>query len=60
MVDRQGQLVESPAVGISSFGWGVMSALNGELADLGRWPDVESQLVERTEKLLLGIEPGDE
>jgi hypothetical protein len=37
-----------------------MSALNGELADLGRWPDVESQLVEQTEKLLLGIAPGDE
>jgi len=37
-----------------------MSALNGELADLGRWPDVESQLVERTEKLLLRIVPGDE
>ena len=60
VVDRQGQLVESPAVGISSFGWGVMSALNGELASLGRWPNVESQLVERTEKLLLGIVPGDE
>jgi hypothetical protein len=60
VVDRQGQLVESPAVGISSFGWGVMSALNGELADLARWPDVESQLVERTEKLLLGIASGDE
>ena len=45
-VDRQGRLVESPAVGVSSFGWGVISALNGELADLARWPDVESQLVE--------------
>ena len=60
VVDHHGQLIESPAVGISSFGWGVMSALNGELADLGRWPDVESQLVERTEKFLLGIVPGDE
>ena len=37
-----------------------MSALNGELADLGRWPAIELQLVERTEKLLLGIVPGDE
>ena len=60
VVDRQGQLVESPAVGISSFGWDVMCALNGELADLARWPDVESQLVIRTEKRLLGIAPGDE
>jgi hypothetical protein len=54
VVDRQGRLVESPAVGISSFGWGVMSALNGELADLARWPDVEPRLVERIEKLFLG------
>ncbi|MCP9446174.1 MAG: AAA domain-containing protein [Nitrospira sp.] len=55
MVDERGRLVESPAVGISSFGWGVMSALNGELADLARWPDVEPKLVERIEKLLLGV-----
>ena len=60
VVDRQGQLVESPAVGISSFGWGVMTALNGELADLARWPDAEPQLVERIEKLLLGMAAGDE
>jgi hypothetical protein len=32
VVDRQGQLVESPAVGISNFGWGVIAAVNGELA----------------------------
>jgi hypothetical protein len=54
VVNRQGQLVESPAVGISSFGWGVISALNGELKDLARWPDVEPQLVERIERLLIG------
>jgi len=60
VIDRQGLLVESPAVGISSFGWGVMSALNGELADLARWPEVEPQLVERIEKLLLGVTVGNE
>jgi hypothetical protein len=60
VVDRQGQLIESPAVSISSFGWGVMSALNGELANLAQWPEVEPQLVERIEKLLLGVVTGDE
>lgn len=60
VVDRQGRLVESPAVGISSFGWGVMSALNGELTGLARWPDIEPQLVERIERILLGITTGDE
>jgi hypothetical protein len=60
VVDRHGRLVESLAVGVSSFGWGVMSALNGELADLARWPDVEPQLVEQIEKLLLGVTTGNE
>jgi hypothetical protein len=60
VVDRQGRLIESPAVGISSFGWGVISTLNGELADLAQWPEVEPQLVERIEKLLLGMVTGDE
>ena len=54
VVNHQGQLVESSAVGISSFGWGAISALNGELADLGRWPEIEPQLTERIETLLLG------
>jgi hypothetical protein len=60
VVDRQGRLVASPAVGVSSFGWGMMSALNGELADLARWLDVEPQLVEQIEKLLLGVPTGNE
>ncbi|MEK6802680.1 MAG: AAA domain-containing protein [Nitrospirota bacterium] len=60
MVDRQGRLIESPAVGISSFGWGVMSAVNGDLAGLARWTDVESQLVDRIERLLLGTTTGDD
>ena len=60
VVDRQGRLIESPAVGISSFGWGVISTLNGELADLAQWPEVEPQLVERIEELLLGVVTGDE
>lgn len=55
VVNRQGQLVESPAVGISSFGWGVMCALKGELEDLAGWPDVEPKLVAKIEKMLLGV-----
>lgn len=50
VVNRQGQLVESPAVGISSFGWGVMCALKGELEDLAGWPDVEPKLVAKIER----------
>ena len=52
VVNSQGHLVQSPAIGISSFGWGVMAALKAELADLARWSDVESQLGEQIEKSL--------
>jgi len=55
VVNSKGQPVESPAVGISSFGWGVMSALKGELADLAGWPDVEPKLVAKIEKMLLVV-----
>ncbi len=60
VVDKQGRLVESPAVGVSSFAWGVMSALRGELADLARWPEEEPRLVERLEKVLLDLGGADD
>ena len=53
VVDRQGRLVESPTVGISSFGWGLMTALKGELTDLARWPEFETQIVQKIEKCLV-------
>lgn len=54
VVNQKGQLVESPAVGVSSFAWGVMQALNSDLSGLAQWSDVEDQLVEKTESILLG------
>ena len=54
VVDHKGRLVESPAVGISSFGWGVITALKGDLADLARWSEIAPQLVQRIESLLVG------
>ncbi len=53
IVDKLGQLVESQAVSVSSFGWGVMAALNGDLSDLSRWPQAEPVLVSCVEKELL-------
>ena len=57
LVDRTGRLIEGsgPAVAISSFAWGVMTALNGELTDLARWPDVERELVKRVEAKLRAL-----
>ncbi len=60
VIDRNGRLVESPAVGISSFAWGVMRALKGDLADLAGWPKVEPDLVRRLEQCLLGTPRDDD
>lgn len=50
MVDREGRPVESDAVAISSFGWGIPVALAGRLRDLGNWSQVERRLVEQLEE----------
>jgi hypothetical protein len=52
IVDQQGRLTDSSAVAVSSFGWGVMAALNGALSDLALWPKMESQLVANVENIL--------
>jgi len=52
LVDRAGRLIESPAVAVSSFAWGVMAALDGQLTDLAQWPDVERDLVKRIDAKL--------
>ena len=51
ILDQQGKLA-SPAVAVSSFGWGVITALTGELEDLALWPNIESQLANKIEKTL--------
>jgi hypothetical protein len=61
-VDRHGCPIESPAVAVSSFGWGTMRALQGDLAELSQWEGVESSLMEATERRLLmasGANPED-
>lgn len=60
VVDKSGKLVEESAVGVSSFGWGLMTALRGDLADLARWADVEKQLNSLVEKALAPPGTGDE
>lgn len=36
ILDQQGRLAASPAVTVSSFGWGVVTALHGQLEDLAQ------------------------
>ena len=50
MLDKNGVPVESEAVAISSFGWGVPVALSGRLRDLGQWSQAEKSLIENLTK----------
>lgn len=59
MVDREGRPVESEAVSISSFGWGISVALGGRLGDLGQWSRAEQSLVEGlTAKIVIADKDG--
>jgi len=53
MVDREGRPVDTDAVAISSFGWGVPVALAGKLRDLGNWSQAERWLVEQLEEKII-------
>lgn len=55
VIDQRGRLVDSPAIGVSSFGWGVTCALNRDLAELAEWSSSEAALVEKVERQLLAI-----
>lgn len=59
IVDQKGRLTDSSPVAVSSFGWGVMAALNGDLDDLALWPKTESQLVASVENILRKRVPED-
>ncbi|HEV7395775.1 MAG TPA: AAA domain-containing protein [Pyrinomonadaceae bacterium] len=60
IVDREGHLISPPSIGVSSFGWGVITALKGKLADLADWSTIESQLVARIGRQLVETEIADE
>jgi len=51
-VDKRGCLAKVPAVFVASFGWGVSTALRGDLARLAEWKNTEKTLVQGlTERL---------
>lgn len=45
IVDQKGLLAEGDAISISSFGWALPIALQGELSGLGAWTSVEKDFV---------------
>ncbi len=51
-LSARGEPVESPALRISSFAWGVMQALKGDLHELTQWSGVEPVLTKLLENCL--------
>jgi hypothetical protein len=58
VLDAAGRPVDLPA--ISSFGWGVRRALDGDLAGLADWSGVERALAERLDERLRRLDENDE
>ena len=52
VVDSKGVPIDEPAVAISSSGWGVPHALDGNLEVLATWPAAERPLVEHLDKII--------
>lgn len=50
-LNREGRLVEQPAVSLSSFAWGAPHALQGRLAELSSWRTAEGPIVERLDEI---------
>lgn len=52
IVDREGRLVELPAVSVSSFAWGAPLALQGDLTGLAEWRRAEGPLIEGIDEVI--------
>jgi hypothetical protein len=60
IVNREGRLIEAPAVSISGFAWGVPRALRYDLAGLGEWRTAEKPLIEGLDEVLRRAQDGAE
>lgn len=56
MVDQHGGPIENDAVSISSFGWGLSTALKGGLNDLEKWPEVKLELIEEIKTQIIKLD----
>jgi hypothetical protein len=56
MVDRTGKIVGNAPIAVSSFGWGVPKALQGELSILSTWQEAERTLLEALGHILIRVD----
>ncbi len=59
-VDSKGVPLTPDAIAISSFAWGLPLALRKELSALGRWPQVEDELIASADKLVRRTDDDDQ
>ncbi|MFT3749114.1 MAG: AAA domain-containing protein [Agriterribacter sp.] len=52
VVDKNGVPIDNGAVSISSFGWGVVQALKGDLTVLSAWPEAEKKYLSEIDMLI--------
>lgn len=59
IVDREGRPVETDAVAVSSFAWGLPIALKGDLLGLGQWRAAEARIVESLDRQIRKFDEDD-
>jgi hypothetical protein len=52
IVDERGYLINSTAISISSFAWGLHLAMKKKLDKLSAWPEIETRLQIKAEEIL--------
>ena len=56
LVTRNGTLVQENGIAVSSFAWAFPLALKLRLADLGKWPSLEADIVQKLDALLRRVD----
>ncbi|MBY5868728.1 DEAD/DEAH box helicase [Rhizobium leguminosarum] len=52
LVDKDGFLLDDNAVAVSSFAWAIRPALSQKLGHLGNWPRVQSNVLDKLDKIV--------
>ena len=57
LVNRDGIPVEENGIAVSSFAWALPLALKLKLGDLGGWPSIEPDVIEKLDAVLRRVDP---
>jgi hypothetical protein len=57
LVNRNGIPIEENGIAVSSFAWALPLALKLKLGDLGGWPSIEAEIIEKLNSVLRPVDP---